>query len=150
MCLSIDFRLLNPSLVSVIGFYNLRCLFDDNALWIPMFTRINRQSVLFIYFSRLLWLLLLLLGCVSSVLLWSVCSFETRVGTWYGGRDSSYMLSDCLELQISFFIPPLYCPSHRGNRDDKTTELKRKHPEGFSWEIYSHYAKYTENPNSDR
>lgn len=37
-----------------------------------------------------------------------------------------------------------------GNRDDKTTELKRKHLEGFSCKIYSHYAKYTENPNSDR
>lgn len=37
-----------------------------------------------------------------------------------------------------------------GNRDDKTTELERKHLEGFSCKIYSYYAKYTENPNSDR
>lgn len=31
-----------------------------------------------------------------------------------------------------------------GNRDDKTTELKRKHLKGFSCKIYCHYAKYTE------
>lgn len=31
-----------------------------------------------------------------------------------------------------------------GNRDDKTTELQRKHLKGFSCKIYSHYAKYTE------
>lgn len=74
----------------------------------------------------------------------SLCGFETCTYSIQWGKEKCmrFHMPDYLELQIFFH--------GSGNWDDKTTELKRKHLEGFSCKIYSHYAKYPGNPNRDR